>query len=447
MDSGQPVMQIFSYDGHLLFETKSIYTQKCLLLIGGEKREVDVIKPLLSSYLDCSVCLETATDPVTMCPVSHIVCRKCAKFESCPVCRYNPKTDNSPDSFPRKDEHIKSLELFSETTPWVCPVSCKMLVDHNDLEEHASKCKPYQCSTCREVKVATRELLSRHEPACPEKEISCRECKLKIKQRDLKEHQSYCPEAEVEVNPALFGMEGPNIKLQRKVVESIPPESIKYLGDLFKALMKISDEPDQNPDSNVQVTPVSGSSLPIPWQNTKVLAEAEFTEYDLDLRNTNTRRNLLDIPITPVCESSYNPTTYDFISVMIHKITYNRERSEGYGFVCKLNNQTEQAGERYLALHPVAPLAKDSQQAANKLYTFTLIGISERNCETLMEIRLSVNKILHDNKLSNFGRTANNSTPLDSRNFYQIFCKGFAGYDYICSHYKSRLKLTVTEEC
>ena len=448
MDTGQPVMRIFSSDGKPpQFETTSVYTQRVSLVIGGKPQVVNVFKPLFSLSVNCNVCLETATDPVTMCPAPHIVCRKCAKFELCPVCRYNPKTDHSPDTFPRKDKFIESFEIFSEKVPWLCPVSCNMFVDHNELEEHVRNCKPYQCSTCREVKVATSELLSRHEAACPEKEISCGECDLKIKQGDLKEHQSCCPEAEVEVNPALFGMQGPDFKLKRKVVESITPESTKYLKDLFEAFMKISGEPDQNPDSNVQVTSVSGSSLPIPRQNIKVLAETEFTADDLFLKNNKIRKSLLNIPITPVCESSYRATTYDTISIMIHRITYKRDKPDGYGFVCKLNNQTEQAGARYLELFHVSPLAKTSQPAANKLYTFTLRGVSGGSCETLMEIRLSVNKILHDNKLSDFGSDANNSTPLDARNFYQIFCEGFAGYNYIRSNYKSRLKLTVTEEC
>lgn len=448
MSPDQHVMRIFSSSGEQLFESKSLYTQKYFLKIGDEEREVNVIKPQLSSSLDCSVCLETATDPVTMCPASHIVCRKCVKFELCPMCRYNPKTADSPDTFPRKDKRIKSFELSLEATPWLCPVGCKMLIDHNDLKKHASKCKPHQCSTCREVKVSTRELLSRHEAVCPEKEIACRKCELKMKQRYLKEHQSRCPEAEVDVNPALFGMEGPDFKLKRKIVESIPPECAKYMKDLFGAFVKRSGKPDQNPDSNERVTPVSGSSLSIPRQNIKVLAEIEFTKDDLNPCDQQSRQNLLNIPISPV--SVYDifrkTKTYDIISIMIQTISYKSESRDIQGFVCKLNSQTEESGAHFLDLFPVFPIAKSSQPAANKPYTFTLRGISEGNCETLMKIRLSVNKILHDNNLSDFGKTINNSTPLDARNFYQIFREGFAGYNYIHANNKPRLKLTVTEE-
>ena len=448
MDSGQPVMRIFSSDDKPQhFETRSVYTETLSLVIGGKLREVKVIKPLCISFLNCSICFETATDPLIMCPSSHVVCRKCSGLEVCPLCRYNTKTGNSPDTYPRKGKHIESFETLSEKLPWLCPVGCNMLVDHNALQEHVEHCTPYQCSTCREVTFASNELLMRHEAVCPEKEIYCSACELKIKQRDLKEHQSCCPEVEVEVNPALFGMQGPDVKLKRKVLESITPEGAKCLKVLFEAFMKISDKPNQNPDSNGQVTSVSGSSEQIPRQNIKVLAETEFTDRDLLLNHNGIRKNLLNIPITPVCESTDNPTTYDTITIMIHRVTYARDKPDGYGFVCKLNKQTEQAGKNYLALCPVAPLAENSQPAANKQYTVTLTGISGGNCETLMEIRLSVNKILHDNKLSDFGRVANNSTPLDARNFYQIFSEGFAGYNYNCSNRKPRLKLTVTEEC
>lgn len=446
MDSGQPVMRIFPSDGKpQQFETRSVYRQTLSLMIGGELREVSVIKPLYTSCLECSACFEIATDPLAMCPSSHIVCRKCSEVELCPKCSYDTKTGHS--TYPRKDKLIESFEIFSKKVPWICPVSCKMPIDHDKLKVHVTNCKPYQCSICREVTVATNELLAKHEAACPEKEISCRECELKIKQRDLKEHQSCCPEAEVEVNPEVFDMQGPNVKLKRKVLEAIRPESTKYLKDLLDAFKKISDEPDQNPESNGQITSVSGSCLQIPRENIKVLAETEFTRKDLFLNHKGIRKNLLNIPITPVCESSDLPTTYDTISIMIHRISYVPDKPDGYGLVCKLNNQTEQAGDRYLALCPVAPLEKKSQPAANKPYTFTLTGISAGSCEPLMEIRMSVNKILHDNRLSDFGRVANNCTPLDAMNFYQIFCVGFAGYDYLLSNHKCRLKLTVTEEC
>ena len=448
MESGQPEMRSYFSNGipqH--FETRSFYSQTLPLVIGGKLREVNVIKPLCIPFLNCSICHETATDPLIMCPSSHVVCRKCSGLEVCPLCRYNTKTGNSPDTYPRKGKHIESFETLSEKLPWICPVSCNKLVDHNELKEHVEHCTPYQCSTCREVKFASNELLISHEAVCPEKEIYCSACEVKIKQRYLNEHQKCCPEAEVEVNPALFGIQGPDVKLKRKVLESITPESAQCLKALFEAFMKISDKPNQNPDSNGQVTSVSGSSEQIPRQNIKVLAETEFTASDLFLNHKGIRKNLLNIPITPVCESTDNPTTYDIISIMIHKITYAKDKPDGYGFVCKLNKQTAQAGENYLALCTVAPLTEDSQPAANKLYTFTLTGISGGNCETLMEIRLSVNKILHDNKLSDSGRVVNNSTPLDTRNFYQIFCEGSAGYNYNHSNRKSRLKLTVTEEC
>ena len=446
MDSSQPVMRISPSDGKPhQFETESVYTQILPLVIGGKLREVRVMKPLSVSYLDCSVCSKTATDPLAMCPKSHIVCRKCSNLELCPTCKYDTKSGQS--TYPRKEKHIEAFEIFSKKIPWICPVSCNMPVVHDELQAHVVNCTPYQCSICREVKVATDELLSKHEAVCPEKEISCRECELKIKQRDLKEHESCCPEAEVEVNPALFGMQGSNVKLKRKVWESINPDGSKYLKVLLEAFKNISDDPDQNPESNGQITSVSGSSRQNPRQNIKVLAETEFTSRDLSLNHKGIRKNLLNIPITPVCESSCPATTYDTISIMIHRITYERDKPDGYGLVCKLNKQTEQAGDNYLALCPVAPLAEDSQPAANKLYTFTLTGISDGNCETLMEIRLSVNKILHDNELSDFGRVANDCTPLDAMNFYQIFCEGFAGYHYSRSSYKSRLKLTVTEEC
>ena len=444
----QHVMRIFSSSGEELFESNSLYTQKCLLKIGDKQQEIHVIKPLLSVYLDCSVCLETATDPVTMCPASHIVCRKCVKFEICPVCRYNPKTADFSGTFPRKDERIKSFERSLKATPWLCPLGCRMLIDHNDLEEHASKCKPHQCSTCKEVKVGTRELLTRHEAVCPEKEITCRKCELKMKQRYLEEHQSRCPEAEVDVNPALFGMKGSGVKLKRKIVESIPPECAKYMKDLVGALVKRSGKHGQNQDSNGSVTPASGSSLSIPQQNTKVLAEVELTKADLYPCDQQSRQNLLNIPIPPVSAQDIlrNTNTYDTISIMIQKIPLKGGSRNNRGLICKLNNQTGETGAHFLELCPLFPIAKRSQSTASKQYTFTLRGISEGNYETLMEIRMSVNKILHDNNFSDFGRIINNSTPMDARNFYRIFCEGFAGYNYIHANYNPRFKLTVTGE-
>ena len=446
MLTDQHVMRIFSSSGEELFESNSLYTQKCLLKIGDKAQEIHVIKPLLSLSLDCSVCLETATDPVTLCPASHIVCRKCVKFEICPVCRYNPKTADFPGSFPRKDERIKSLERSLEATPWLCPLGCRMLIDHYDLEKHASKCKPHQCSTCKEVKVGTRELLTRHEAVCPEKEITCGKCELKMKQRCLEEHQSRCPEAVVDVNPALFGMKGAGVKLKRKIVESIPPECAKYMKDLVGALVKRAGKPNQ--DSNGRVMPVSGSSLSIPQQNIKVLAEVEFTKDDLYQCDQPPRQILLNIPIPRVTvEDIFSAThTFDTLSIMIQKLSLERGSHSNHGFICKLNNQTGKTGPSFIQLNPFFPIANRSQSTASKQYMFTLRGISELKYETLMEIRMSINKILHDNNFSDFGRTINSSTPLDARNFYRIFCAGFAGCNYIHANSNPRFKLTVTED-
>lgn len=456
MESAQSTMTIISPDGQSQYKSTSIYTQKVLLLIGGKNQVVEVTKPLLHLKLDCCVCLEIATDPVTMCPSSHLLCRECVKIETCPQCRYDPKKDGSHGTFPRKDRYIESIETFLETIPWICPVGCQMLIDHHDLKEHVSKCNPYQCSTCSEVKVATRELLSKHESACPEKKIACRKCGLEMKQKELKEHKPCCPEAEVDVDPKLFEMRGPIVKLKRKALESlqkIGPENFKYMKILCGASMGEPDGPEQNPHRNGQETPVTASSLTITQQNIRVLAETEFTAEEVfaDV-NDYYRQNLLNFSITPVRTSSQPESLYDTISIMVQKITpakYFPSDPEGFGFICRITSHDLEFADRMrttMVIEKVGSLSGESQPAANKLYTFTLSGTSGVNRVTLMEIRQSVNKIRLGNWLSYGAKQLPRSLPLDEKNFFLFFCKGFPGDNYLKANPNARLKLTVTEE-
>lgn len=454
MEPAQYTMTITAPNGQTLYKSTSIYTQKVSLKIGGENKVVDVIKPVSYRKMDCCVCLETVTDPVTMCPSSHLLCRKCAKFEFCPECRYVPKKAGSDGIFPRKDASIESMEMFLKSVPWICPVSCQLSIDHNDLKEHASKCNPYQCSTCSEVKVATNELLSMHESACPEKEIACQKCEMKMKQKDLEEHQSCCPEAVVDVNPKFFAIPGPTVKLKRKVLESlqkISPENLKYLKILYDASTEKPGGPEQNPHHNGQETPVTASSLTNTQQNVRLLAEAEFTAEQVFAKVTGLcRQNLLNFPITPVRSALREIEFYDTISIMLQKITPNRcipDDPEGFGFICRIINQNlEPCDSMVRTIESVGSLSKKSQPAANKQYTFTLSETSGVNRVTLMQIRQSVNKIRHDNKISDFGNKIFGSLPLDVKNFYLFFCKGFPGDSYLKANPNARLKLTVTEE-
>ncbi len=139
-----------------------LYFQTRTLKVGGEERLVRVFKPVSLPELRCLVCKDPAKDPVTVCDTDspHILCRTCStNLNFCRLCK-------KPALEPRKTKIIESFETTLEYIKWCCPVGCKRLIDHKDLEQHTEQCQPYECFSCQE-KFAIAAWLSTHQDACP----------------------------------------------------------------------------------------------------------------------------------------------------------------------------------------------------------------------------------------------------------------------------------------
>lgn len=407
------------------------YSQTRRLNIGGELHSVEAFKPLCFPKLTCSICRNGATDPVTLCPATHILCRQCAvNVTICPQCRHAPQTIDSSHQQLQKNELIKGFEMALEHIPWICPVGCQQLIDHHSLEEHTEHCEPYECSSCLSEKFADQASLDKHKSIfCPETEVTCQPCQQTMKRKALSEHETQCPEKEITVNAAIQKLtddqpSSTKISLKRKysqLLNSLSPTQCEAITALFKSTI-------QTKQTDSQITNIA--SL-IQQQKTRVLADIEFTSEQINSRFSG---YLLDIPITPIRikrSDEYLHTMYLQLHNIRNTFLYAAQ-GKGLGLTFSKSVRLSYSFD------------DPSEAAANKLYTFTLTGIARTTSEHLMTIRLTPNQVcrIHTSEQEHIQRTM----PLDLASFYQFFCNDFPGKHYLDDHPGAKFKITVSEE-
>ena len=202
--------------------------------------QYDFVDPL-PEECPCPVCLEVQVDPHQVTCCGKIFCKSCLDKlvggkQNCPICRKNLNNRYFPDlNTERRIKHLRvRCDNRTRGCEWVghmkdlkdghipkCPnhlvpctnlcgksnpkpffgifnpSKCGVLVQRHDLHKHMTqlcKWRLVKCSRCK-LERTHHFITGQHIKMCPDVLVLCSNegCEIKIKRKDLPEHQTSCP--------------------------------------------------------------------------------------------------------------------------------------------------------------------------------------------------------------------------------------------------------------
>lgn len=153
-------------------------------------REIFISKPYLDN-LTCTIGLGIFNNPVAL-PCQHVFCKYCieqwhAKTGTCPKCREKfDKESMRPQWVIKRIIENSPVRCTNENCKWTGPQGALCAHVLSDCSETVVKC-PMECG--KEMKRAN---LQTHLKDCPQREVQCGFCELKIKFKDKQTHEASC---------------------------------------------------------------------------------------------------------------------------------------------------------------------------------------------------------------------------------------------------------------
>ena len=251
--------------------------------MAAKQKDYDFIDPL-PEECPCLVCLEVQVDPHQVTCCGKIFCKSCLdkliwRRQNCPNCRKNLDNRYFPDL--NTERKIKQLRVRCENQTrgckWVgcmkdlkhvhipkCPnhlvpctnirsfncrrsKRCGYLIQRCDLDKHMTQLcewRQVECTHCR-LKDNYRFINGEHIRNCQEFPINCTNngCQIKMKRKNLREHQTACPKQIVSCRYSSVGCKA------RITKENIVYHNQKYmeqhLDSAVDTVEKTSDTLDQ----------------------------------------------------------------------------------------------------------------------------------------------------------------------------------------------------------